>query len=300
MKTKEVTAALLAVGIALAVSACGGSANDIDGATPTTLTIESTPTTLDRPTGRVDELATIATGRLHIQCVGSGAVTVLLLAGWGDSGDNWSAIEQPVAEQARVCSYARFGTGVSDPPTTSQTFATQAADLHDLLAEVGEPGPYVVLGHSFGGAEAVTFASMHPTEVAGLMLLDASPTNWPATVCSVPAYKAGCAVMRDPDLDPERVDTFAAFDEVAAIRSLGDLPLTVMTTAHRTDAVLSEAERARLDVVWDAGVAHWAGLSSRATVVTLDSGHHIELEHPDQVAGGLAALIRVIAHSPAQ
>ena len=130
-----------------------------------------------------------------------GTVTVLLIAGFGDGGDNWGSIEGPVAQDARVCSSARFGTGTSDPPATVQTFRSQAADLHQALGSIGEPGPYVVVGHSFGGAEAVTFASMFGDEVAGLLLLDASPTTWPETVCAVPddgsdtarSYQQACA-----------------------------------------------------------------------------------------------------------
>ncbi|MBA2282008.1 MAG: alpha/beta fold hydrolase [Acidimicrobiia bacterium] len=142
---------------------------------------------------------------------------MLLIARWGDGGDNWGSIEPAISERARVCSYARFGTGTSDAPSSTQNFDTQAADLHALLDHDGEPGPYVVLGHSFGGAEAVTFAARYPDEVTGLMLLDASPTTWPATVCSVAAYEALCGVFHDPTLDPERLDVFPAFDEVATI-----------------------------------------------------------------------------------
>jgi pimeloyl-ACP methyl ester carboxylesterase len=123
-----------------------------------------------------------------------------------------------------VCSYAKFGTGTSDPAPTPQTFATQADDLHELLRVAGEPGPYVVLGHSFGGAEAVTFASRHGEEVVGLLLLDASPTTWPATACSVPAFAPVC-----------------------------DLPTTVVTAAHRVAPGVGPDELARLDGVWSDG-----------------------------------------------
>ena len=50
----------------------------------------------------------------------------------------------------------------SDPAASVSTFRTEATDLHDLLHTIGESGPYVMVGHSFGGAEAVTFASQYP------------------------------------------------------------------------------------------------------------------------------------------
>jgi pimeloyl-ACP methyl ester carboxylesterase len=256
------------------------------------ISASATTTAVERPSDLVDQLVSIDGGRMHLRCVGTGSTTVLLIAGWGGGGDSWGAVEPAVSERARVCSYARLGTGTSDPQTSTQTFDTQAADLHALLDEADEPGPYVVLGHSFGGAEAVTFASRYPDQVIGLMLLDASPTTWPATVCSVAAYDGLCAVMHDPTLDPERLDVFPAFDEVAAVASLGDLPMTVMTAAHRTDPTLAPSELTRLDAIWAEGVQRWAGLSSSSRTVTVeDTGHHIELDRPQLVVDALLTLL---------
>jgi pimeloyl-ACP methyl ester carboxylesterase len=224
--------------------------------------------------------------------VGAGSSTVLLIAGWGDAGDKWGAIEPAIAERARVCSYSRFGTGTSDAPPTTQTFASQAADLHALLDEADEPGPYVVLGHSFGGAEAVTFTSTYEDEVTALTLLDASPTTWPATVCSVPAYEAGCTVMRDPSLDPERLDVFPAFERVASITSLGDLPMTIITAAHRDPSGLTAEEATRLEAEWAAGMEEWASLSPASSVVVVeDTGHHIEVDQPHLVIDEVLKLL---------
>jgi len=217
---------------------------------------------------------------------------VLLLAGWDDAGDKWGDIEPAISGRARVCSYSRFGTGESDAPPSTQTFATQATDLHELLDAAGEPGPYVLVGHSFGGAEAVTFASKYPDEVTGLLLLDASPTTWPDVVCSVPAYEGGCAVMQDPTLDPEELDVFPAFEAVAAITSLGDAPMTVMTAAHRDPQGITPDELARLETLWAEGMERWAGLSSLSSIVIVeDTGHHIEVDQPQLVVNELLELL---------
>ena len=295
MKTTTITTGLLTLTISLAAVACGTSSpGTTAGSAPTSATAATVApaTAATRPSQLVDELVSTANGQMHIRCIGSGAQTVLLLAGWDDGGDKWGLIEPALSEGARVCSYSKFGTGTSDPPSSTQTFDTQAADLHALLDEAGEPGPYVVLGHSFGGAEAVTFASKYADEVSGLLLLDASPTSWPATVCSVAAYQGGCAVMHDPTLSPERLDVFRAFDEVATITSLGDLPITVITAAHRTDPSLAQSELDRLDAVWAEGVDRWAGLSSSSSIVSVeDTGHNIELDQPQIVIQELVDLL---------
>jgi pimeloyl-ACP methyl ester carboxylesterase len=294
--TTTISAALTSLAVVLAASACGGPTADTAGAASTassTTAIPATTIAVERPSHPVDALVSVDNGNLHIRCVGSGGTTVLLVAGWGEGGESWGAIEPAISEHARVCSYERFGTGTSDSTASTQTFATQATDLHALLDEAAEPGPYVVVGHSFGGAEAVTFASRYPGEVTGLMLIDASPTTWPAAACSVAAYEPLCDVFHDPTLDPERLDVFSAFDEVATITSLGDLPMTVMTAAHYTDPGLAPGERARLDTVRAEGVRHWAGLSTLSSIVSVeDTGHYIQSDQPQIVVDELLQLVQ--------
>src|SRR5262249_1333845 len=158
--------------------ACSSSnhdrANDAANTPSTATTVPPTSTTMPtrrRPMQVVDKAVRIGRGRLHLHCNGRGASTVVLIAGWDNSGDEgWSPVQPAIAKRPRVCSYDRFGTGTSDAPTRPQTFETEAADLHELLDQAGEPGPYVVVGHSFGGAEAVDFASRYRDDVIGLML----------------------------------------------------------------------------------------------------------------------------------
>ena len=292
MKASTIGAAVVAGVIAITVAACGSSADTSASAPTTPLATTTTVPAVVRPTTDVDELVRIDSGQMHLRCTGAGDTTVVLIAGW-DGGDGaWDAVAPSVSQHARVCSYAKFGTGSSDAAPTVQTFASQADDLHALLAAAHEPGPYVVLGHSFGGAAAVTFASKYPDEVTGLLLLDASPTTWPTTVCTVPAYKPACDLYRNPAEDAERLDVFRAFDEVARITTLGDLPMTVVTGVHRDSAGLNAEELSRLDSLWADGQQHWSSLSSASSVVTVEhTGHHIEIDQPQQVVDELLKLL---------
>lgn len=294
--TSTITRGLAAIAVAITAAACGGSsASTGPDAAPTSTGPEvATTITAEQPGRAIDEFVTISSGRMHVRCSGTGDTTVLLVAGWDQGAETWTAVEPTIAERARVCSYDRFGTGTSDSPATTQTFETQVADLHELLAEIGEPGPFVVVGHSFGGAEAVTFASTHADEVAGLVLVDASPTTWPDTVCSVPAYAGGCALMRDPNQDGERLDVFPAFEAAATITSLGDVPLTVLSAAHRSADGLTPDELTRLDTVWDEGMQRWAGLSTASKIVTVDdTGHEIQRDQPTIVIDEVIELLEL-------
>jgi pimeloyl-ACP methyl ester carboxylesterase len=290
---------LLAIALAVTVAACGSASSSQDSSTGTSRlaasghrATSSTAVAAHRPTRSFDRLVEVDHGKLHLRCTGAGSVTVLMLAGWDKGAETWGPFEGAVSKRARSCAYDRFGTGTSDAPATNQTFATQVADLHAALAAAGERGPYLVVGHSFGGPEAVTFASKFEGEVTGVVLIDASPDDWPSVVCSVPAYQGGCDLMRNPEGDGERLDVFPAFDQVSKVSTLGDLPLAVITDAHRSpDGITSEVQ-ARLDRLWAAGQERWAALSSSSKVVTVeDTGHDIHIAQPQQVLAEVSRLL---------
>jgi pimeloyl-ACP methyl ester carboxylesterase len=46
------------------------------------------------------------------------------------------------------------------------------SELHTLLKGAGIEGPYVLVGHSFGGLYMQTYAARYPDEVAGVALVD--------------------------------------------------------------------------------------------------------------------------------
>lgn len=90
-----------------------------------------------------------------------------------------SAVFPQVSRFTRVCAYDRPGTTLLDDARTDSTAVRQpataqqgVADLHALLIPAKEPGPYVLVGRSWGGLIARLFASTHPDEVSGLVLVD--------------------------------------------------------------------------------------------------------------------------------
>jgi len=112
--------------------------------------------------------------RLHLQTVGSGLPTVVLDAGLSDCSVNWCRILPEVAKFTRVCAYDRAGLGWSDAGPRPRSSEQIVRELHTLLTQAGIPGPYVLVGHSFGGYNVRLFAQEYPGAVAGLVLLDSA------------------------------------------------------------------------------------------------------------------------------
>lgn len=110
---------------------------------------------------------------MHIHCTGAGAPTVVLEAGAFGFAQVWARVQPRLAGRARVCSYDRAGLGWSDDADAHDGVAA-AARLHALLTAAGEPGPYVLVGHSLGGAVIRIFAARYPGDVVGLGFIDPS------------------------------------------------------------------------------------------------------------------------------
>jgi pimeloyl-ACP methyl ester carboxylesterase len=112
--------------------------------------------------------------KLGIYSAGSGAPSVVLIAGGGMPAAFAGPLQARIARFSRVLSYDRAGLGNSDPAPRPLTFEEQARDLRDLLAAAGEPGPFILVAESFGGLVARMFARQFPDAVAGMILVDSA------------------------------------------------------------------------------------------------------------------------------
>jgi pimeloyl-ACP methyl ester carboxylesterase len=117
--------------------------------------------------------------KLYLECAGSGSPTLIVEAGSGTGTattnlPGWRAFRETLAGETRVCVYDRAGLGASEPRPSSiaQTGARYADELHALLAAANVPGPYVLVGASFGGLVVSSHVLRYPSDYVGLVFLD--------------------------------------------------------------------------------------------------------------------------------
>ncbi len=181
--------------------------------------------------------------------------------------------------------------------------------LHALLHSAAIPAPYLLVGHSQGGFTVSLCAYQHPDEVAGLVLVDPPhPDNYrlyleqlPPPAPDEPEYlerfrRFYAEGYKDPARNAEGIDVAASRAQVQRIRSLGSLPLVVLTASDLLrDARLNPDLARRFQHIHVQLGERWAHLSQRGSHQVIEaSGHHMQRDVPEIV---LAAIRQVLALS---
>jgi pimeloyl-ACP methyl ester carboxylesterase len=110
---------------------------------------------------------------LEVVVAGTGPVTVVLEAGLTASAAAWGAVLPRLAAATRVVAVSRAGYGGSSP-FRSRDAQGSVDDLTAVLDALGERGPLVLVGHSWGGLLCRLLAAQQPERVAALVLVDAT------------------------------------------------------------------------------------------------------------------------------
>jgi pimeloyl-ACP methyl ester carboxylesterase len=108
------------------------------------------------------------------------APTLVLTHGAGANGSSWYYLLRDLAARFRLVVWDLPGLGHSRGPRNHDySLEKHARDLEAVLDIAGEP--VVLAGHSMGGMVLLTFCRLFPerlrAQVAGLALIDTSPTN---------------------------------------------------------------------------------------------------------------------------
>jgi pimeloyl-ACP methyl ester carboxylesterase len=119
--------------------------------------------------------------RLNLICRGSGEPTVVLESGTGESALSWQHVQPALSGLTRTCAYDRAGYGFSDRSSHPADAQHIVDDLHRLLQAAGIRLAFVYVGHSAAGLYARLYYALHPSQIAGMVLIDPSfPHEWDA------------------------------------------------------------------------------------------------------------------------
>lgn len=115
----------------------------------------------------------------RVRILGEGKTTVVFENGMSDSLEVWGNIPDSVALFSKVFLYDRANIGQSDLSSKEPTLPQVVQELTGILEHEKLTPPYVLVGHSLGGLILRYFASEHPRDIKGILLLDPAPeSHW--------------------------------------------------------------------------------------------------------------------------
>ncbi len=289
------------------------------------------------PLGRLVE---VENHKLHLYCTGTGAPTVVLESAANSSAIDWGLVQPEIAQFTRVCSYDRAGFAWSEPGPLPRSARQAAQELEALLRAAGEPGPFILVGASYGGHVVRVFANDYSGQVAGMVLVDARPEKLftiptirqqanselgmastlttlgdlglarllvalmpdkmiPAVM--VPVYNAkpgSYAIVFQSKMWHASADELHALDisdaQVAAIPSMGDMPLIVIRHGKSMFGSFPPAQAAEMESQWRTFQEEIAAQSPQSQILVAEkSGHVIQGEQPTIIVDAVRQLLSV-------
>ena len=285
-----VTRALVAVVVGLAIAVAVDVVRD-GGPRAWLARLHVTPPYVGQ--GRVVDVG----GRsMYLDCRGEGSPTVVFVSGAGDGAGGWTSVHDDIAATTRACTYDRPGRGASDP-RGRHTLADAATDLRAMLSAAGEPGPFVVVGHSLGVDHTRVFADAYRDEVAGLVFVDGFTPDLEVDAIHPllgdlrPQYEERLEGLRDLVVGLEDLDWPASEAQLRGT-DLRGLPIAVLR-APREEPRLDAATNAAIEA---AVIASFEALSPGHVTYELawGAGHVIQADRPDLV---IDTVRRIVANA---
>lgn len=242
---------------------------------------------------------------------------VVFESGGGAPLETWDPILSTVATFAPVVAYDRVGTGQSPWDSMPPTPVRVVARLRRLLTGLNVEPPYVLIGHSWGGALIRYFAGSFPGAVAGIVYIDPTDiTQEPADEIAIFESIGAGPASRDAFYDlmeramagapaPLRAEgavTLSIFKQAVAERLLPAAP-AVPTTVILAGKPASLPPRglpfdtARYaDAVQQFRLMHLRGWVRQGGefLVASNAGHLVHAEAPAPVVGAIRRLMGIL------
>ncbi|MEO1658930.1 MAG: alpha/beta hydrolase [Pseudomonadota bacterium] len=115
--------------------------------------------------------------KIHVLCEGprDDEPTDLWISGGYSQELHLYHLHAEARKTRRSCLVDRAGTGWSERGPLPRTTKRTVDEFEAALRELGEDGPFVIIGHSLGAVIGANFAAHYPERVVGLVAVDGTP-----------------------------------------------------------------------------------------------------------------------------
>ena len=268
----------------------------------------------DKPFKPPGRFINIGFQTMYVDCLGENKPTIIVDVGIAASSASWYKIAKELSKNTRICLYDRAGYGWSDSGRGERTTATIVHELKLLVKRAEIPGPYIIVGHSFGGFTARYFPSKFPEDVAGLVLVDSSHPEQIYRLSALDNLGKKPLITGRKSIAPENFSEFekkwyflnssrkATFAQMAELKyfkqsayqvkhsgPLKDIPIAVLS---RGISQLPELNGVSLENEWQDMQKDLLNLSKNSWhSIIVNSGHNIHEEAPAKIIENILEVI---------
>jgi pimeloyl-ACP methyl ester carboxylesterase len=275
------------------------------------------------------QMVSLESHNIHLYCVGSGSPTVVFEADLDQYGSlSWDSVQGEIGKFTRACSYDRAGIMWSEPGPLPRDGEMIASELGAVLDAAGEDGPYVLVGHAFGGAYVRIFAGQNPDDVCGMVLIESShpemltrfseygvvpeipdrnirplilflshlgsPGRYKGNVYDLPPeiYDPVQAFLPESSMTwfDEKVESPNTLAQAGHYEYLGDWPLIVLATSRPSPSLGDLGQK--LDDLWLEMQRELLSLSENSEIRIYEGGHYPQLQSPKLVIEAIQDVLR--------
>lgn len=251
---------------------------------------------------------------------------VIFESGIGMGGGNFDTVFPHLPNDIAYFVYDRNGIGESQTDSSLKSDADVVDKLHLILEKLNIKPPYLLVGHSLGGAFIRLFESRFPKEVSGMVFID--PTDfmltkeenesarkksgskigyrelWPAMLSDMANdgnMPQGVRLEMQRELNSSRPDFFKEYQN---LRPLSNIPTAVLIAYNRHIERFEEQTNAKLGIngrLWfdefdQYRIAHFSkiiGSNKNSFIMLLPQySHGIHNQDPELVADVISRIYR--------
>lgn len=221
--------------------------------------------------------------------------TVIFEAGLADDMHAWDDIYSRIEKFSGVFAYNRAGFSGSESINKRRDAQTINIELRELLAAVGISPPYILVGHSVGGAYMELYAKTYPEEVAGLILIDPNDARFPDACkkaqlgyCDPPVDIPWWAAMFFPEAVAGEIRALAlTHEQVRGSGAFADEPMVILS-AGEAKANLDKEERKRIELMETLHVELVRKANVAKHLVCETCGHYVHHDKPELIIEAIA------------
>lgn len=118
------------------------------------------------------KLVSVGSYRVFTNTSGSGSYSIIFINDMNTPIEQWNRIKEEMEKEHKVFSYDRSGYGWSDASGEEIDMNKSISELKSALSRTGTYGPYILVGHGYGGLIATEYAKKYSDNVAGVVLID--------------------------------------------------------------------------------------------------------------------------------